>query len=71
MNYQEYVALNVNERLDVFLSSLSSTNKTPGYFVNWEKVEKGGRRFELELNTLNYLLGKENIEEEARNLFLA
>ncbi|EJO7198398.1 restriction endonuclease, partial [Staphylococcus pseudintermedius] len=55
MNYQEYVALNVNERLDVFLSSLSSTNKTPGYFVNWEKVEKGGRRFELELNTLNYL----------------
>lgn len=70
MNYQEYVALNVNERLDVFLSSLSSTNKTPGYFVNWEKVEKGGRRFELELNTLNYLLGKENIEEEARNLFL-
>ncbi|SUK02089.1 DNA adenine methylase [Staphylococcus agnetis] len=69
MNYSEYVNLNSNERLEVFLNSLSSTNKTPSYFVNWEKVENGVRKFELELNTMNYLLGKHNIEEEAEKLF--
>ncbi|WP_105995081.1 type II restriction endonuclease [Staphylococcus agnetis] len=69
MNYSEYVNLNSNERLEVFLNSLSSTNKTPSYFVNWEKVENGVRKFELELNTMNYLLGKRNIEEEAEKLF--
>lgn len=71
MNYSDYISLNANERLSVFLNSLSSTNKTPNYFVNWEKVEKGVKRFELELNTLNYLLGKNNIEEEAKKLFLS
>lgn len=71
MKYQEYTELNTNERLNEFLNSLSSTNKTPEYFVNWEKVERGVKRYELELNTLNYLLGKQNIESEARKLFIS
>lgn len=71
MKYQEYIELKSNERLNEFLNSLSSTNKTPEYFVNWEKVERGTKRYELELNTLNYLLGKSDIEEEARKLFLS
>ena len=71
LKYNDYVNLDALERLNVFMNSLSSTNKTPDYFVNWEKVERGVKRFELELNTLNYLLGKSNIEEEAENLFRA
>lgn len=34
------------------------------------KVELHTRPYEISLNTLNYLLGKENIEEEAKKLFI-
>ncbi len=47
----------------------SVTNRTPEYYVNWEKVERETRKFELELNTLNYLIGKEDIYSEALELF--
>ena len=39
------------------------------YFVNWEKVNINVKMFEKELNILNYLIGKENIEKEAFELF--
>ena len=69
MRLKEYRSLNANERLNEFLSSLSITNRTPEYYVNWEKVERETKKFELELNTLNYLIGKENIFEETLKLF--
>lgn len=39
------------------------------YFVNWEKVIINVKIFEKELNILNYLIGKDNLEKEAFNLF--
>lgn len=39
------------------------------YFVNWHKVNTNVLLFEKELNILNYLIGKENFEEAAFNLF--
>ena len=69
MRLKEYRSLSANERLNEFLSSLSITNRTPEYYVNWEKVERETKKFELELNTLNYLIGKENIYEETLRLF--
>lgn len=69
MRLKEYRSLNANERLNVFLSSLSITNRTPEYYVNWDKVERETKKFELELNTLNYLIGKENIFDETLKLF--
>jgi len=39
------------------------------YFVNWHKVNNNVLLFEKELNILNYLIGKENFEEAAFNLF--
>lgn len=39
------------------------------YFVNWDKVGVNVKLFEKELNILNYLLGKENLEMEAFELF--
>jgi type II restriction enzyme len=39
------------------------------YFVNWEKVSINVKMFEKELNILNYLIGKENLEKEAFDLF--
>jgi type II restriction enzyme len=39
------------------------------YFVNWEKVIINVKMFEKELNILNYLIGKDNLEKEAFDLF--
>lgn len=69
MRLKEYRSLSANERLNEFLSSLSITNRTPEYYVNWDKVERETKQYELELNTLNYLIGKENIYEETLRLF--
>ena len=38
------------------------------YFVNWKKVFDNVNPIEKELNILNYLIGKENIEEETCKL---
>ncbi|MFY8186320.1 MAG: DpnII family type II restriction endonuclease [Flavobacterium sp.] len=38
------------------------------YFVNWVKVLSNIEPIEKELNLLNYLIGKEEIETEAYNL---
>ncbi|MFC3928565.1 type II restriction endonuclease [Streptococcus caprae] len=70
MNLGKYINLSAEDRLKLFLSTLSVTNRTPEYYVNWFKVERETRQFELELNTLNYLIGKENIREEALKLFV-
>ncbi|WP_304948916.1 type II restriction endonuclease [Streptococcus sinensis] len=69
MSLQDYLAKEPEKRLTIFLSSLSITNRTPEYYVNWEKVERETKRYELELNTLNYLIGKKDIYSEALNLF--
>lgn len=69
MNLLNYHNLSSEERLKQFLSTLSITNRTPDYYVNWEKVERETKKYELELNTLNYLIGKKDIYSEAFNLF--
>ena len=69
MKLENYIQLLSDERLQYFLSTLSVTNRTPEYYVNWSKVRRETKEFELELNTLNYLIGKDNIYEEAFNLF--
>jgi type II restriction enzyme len=38
------------------------------YFVNWEKVYRNIKPIEKELNLLNVLIGKENIEQEVYDL---
>ncbi|QNL41815.1 type II restriction endonuclease [Streptococcus sp. NSJ-72] len=69
MNFQEYITSSPKERLNHFLNTLSVTNRTPEYYVNWEKVSRETKKFELELNTLNYLIGKEDIYNVALELF--
>ncbi|MDR0920882.1 MAG: type II restriction endonuclease [Lactobacillales bacterium] len=69
MNFKEYIHAPAEKRLSFFIGSLSKTNRTPEYYVNWEKVERETRKFEIELNTLNYLIGKQDIYNEAFKLF--
>lgn len=69
MKFNDYINLNSDKRLSVFLSTLSITNRTPEYYINWKKVDRKTKIFELELNTLNYLIGKEDIYNESLKLF--
>ena len=69
MNLKNYLIKSPQERLTVFLESLSITNRTPEYYVNWNKVDRETKKYELELNTLNYLIGKDDIYSEALRLF--
>lgn len=69
MKLKNYLIKSPQERLTIFLESLSITNRTPEYYVNWKKVDRETKKYELELNTLNYLIGKEDIYSEALRLF--
>ena len=52
-----------------FIETLKNSIKTWEYFVNWEKVFGNKIEYEITLNKLNYLLGKEDLEKEFDNLF--
>jgi len=51
-----------------FLQNLKPSNTLWSYFVNWEKVFGNVRNIEICLNLLNYLIGKENFDEEFTRL---
>ena len=54
---------------DALFNYIIATLKTKGitqwdYFVKWEKVHNNIKPYEVELNILNVLIGKEDIKEE-------
>jgi type II restriction enzyme len=53
---------------DYFKSTLNKSNTGWDYFVNWGKVYGNVREIEIDLNTLNYLVGKEDIEKAFKEL---
>jgi type II restriction enzyme len=61
------------ESEDILFTQITSSFKEKGillwdYFVNWEKVHKNIKLIEKELNLLNVLIGKEDVETEVYNL---
>lgn len=67
--FDDYKSFEKTEQFHHFIDTLSITNRTPNYYVNWNKVYNNVSEIELSLHTLNYLLGKSNIYDEAINLF--
>lgn len=66
--------LNLNSDDELF-KYFTDTLKLKGitqwdYFVKWDKVFNNIKPFEVELNILNVLIGKENIKEELTKLIL-
>ncbi|MDD3819070.1 MAG: type II restriction endonuclease [Actinomycetota bacterium] len=47
-----------------FIETLKESIFTWDYFVNWKKICRNTKNIEKELNILNYLIGKDNVEEE-------
>ena len=56
---------NFHQLTSTFKPSIKSWN----YFVNWSKVFTNVKHIEIQLNTLNYLLGKTNLRQEFSVLF--
>ena len=54
---------------NLFLSQLIKTNATLDYFVDFNKVARNVHKIAIKLNQLNYLIGKENIEEAINELY--
>lgn len=54
---------------DFILTNIKPSNTLWGYFVNWEKVFREAGSLEIQLNLLNYLIGKEdNFDAEFKAL---
>lgn len=69
MKYREYISMPYQDKFEYFMDTRFPTNRTPKFWVNWDNVRKNMADHELNLNTLNYLIGKKNISEEAKKLF--
>ena len=54
---------NNNNGFETFLSQLKETNATLDFFCDFNKVEENVQKVEFNLNKLNYLIGKDNMEE--------
>lgn len=59
---------NEDEVFDYLMSTLKDTITKWDYFVNWAKVFGNLRDIEIDLNIINYLIGKQNIEDEFKAL---
>lgn len=55
---------------NLLISTFRKSIKTWDYFVNWKKVFANKSDLEIILNKLNYLLGKEDIENEFKKLYI-
>ena len=67
--YSETLKCKSND--DVFnclLNNLKPSILLWSYFVNWEKVFNNEKAIEISLNTLNYLIGKEDFDNEFKSL---
>ena len=51
-----------------FYLTLRPSLKLWDFFVNWDKVFRNTKQFEMQLNLWNYLLGKQHFDEEFRSL---
>ena len=59
---------NEDDVFEYFIENLKYTNRTFDFFIDWSKVFQNVENIEIELNILNYLIGKENVKEELGNL---
>ncbi|MDD3475481.1 MAG: type II restriction endonuclease [Sulfurimonas sp.] len=55
-------------KFEILKNTLQDSIFTWDYFTDFEKVKKNIKKIEKELNLLNYLIGKENLEEEFLSL---
>jgi len=71
-NYSNIIGCNNSEEVfDYLISTLKDSITQWDYFINWSKVFGNIDSFEIDLNIMNYLIGKENIELKFRKLLVS
>ena len=53
----------MNKDFNLFMSQLQETNQTLDFFCDFDKISANVAEVEMSLNTLNYLIGKEDLEK--------
>jgi len=71
MNLQEYLGLKTDDKFNYFMNTRIESNRTPTYWVNWNNAVTNMKEHEINLNTLNFLVGKDNIRDIAKELFIS
>jgi DpnII restriction endonuclease. len=51
----------MNKNFNLFMSQLQETNQTLDFFCDFDKISANVAEVEMSLNTLNYLIGKEDL----------
>mgnify|MGYP000191074546 CR=1 FL=1 len=66
--YDKIGCRNEEEVFYYLINNFKQTIRTWDYFVAWDKIIKRVSKIEVTLNILNYLIGKEQIVDEFKNL---
>ena len=59
----------MNKNFELFMSQLYETNATLDFYCDFEKIQKNVEEIAISLNTLNYLIGKEDISAAVKLLW--
>ncbi|MBR6937568.1 MAG: type II restriction endonuclease [Prevotella sp.] len=59
----------MNKDFDLFMSQLAETNATLDFYTDFSKIRENVRSIEIKLNTLNYLIGKEDLDAAVKELW--
>lgn len=59
----------MNKDFDLFMSQLAETNATLDFYTDFSKIRENVRSIEIKLNTLNYLIGKEDLAAAVKELW--
>jgi len=59
----------MNKDFDLFMSQLQETNQTLDFFCDFDKIYANVAEIEMSLNTLNYLIGKENLSHSINEIW--
>lgn len=63
------MAAHTEEQFNLFMSQLSKTNATLSFWTDFDKIRKNVASIEIKLNTLNYLIGKEDLRSAITELW--
>ncbi len=59
----------MKKNFDLFMSQLAETNATLDFYTDFSKIRENVRSIEIKLNTLNYLIGKQDLAAAVKELW--
>ena len=59
----------MNKNFELFMSQLQETNQTLDFFCDFDKISANVAEVEMSLNTLNYLIGKDDLSKSVSEIW--